>query len=157
MRFKILSAVWMDPPSFGSFGGGGRSGRFTLGRDGNFGRSGRFGSAGNIGMFGRFNEKFGLFGSDNAGRRGSLRGLMRNWKSGTEILIARRTSERSRTISGHFGNWITGRSGMIIDMSLNFQYWELYRSLRQTPHCALVFVKMSRSGCQLSAIALMRT
>lgn len=78
-------------------------------------------------------------------------------KLGIDILIPRRTSERSRIISGHFGNLITGIDGMSIEMSLNFQYWRLFRSLRHTPQLAFVSANISSIGCQLSAIALMRT
>lgn len=146
----------IDPAIFGIFGGGGRSGSFIFGSEGRSGRSGRGGSPGSIGSPGSETDAE----SDQAesdGSDGNRIGESRGTKLGIDILIPRRISERSRIISGHFGNLSTGRDGMSDDMSLNFQYWRLLRSLRHTPQLLFVSANISSIGCQLWAIALMRT
>lgn len=152
----ILRNTDISHPIFGSFGGGGRSGSLIRGRDGRSGRSGRGGSGGRSGRAGSDKEaqtdpidRFGRFGR----RIGDIRGT----KLGRGTLIPDRISERSRIISGHFGNLIIGMDGMSAEMSLNFQYCRLFRSLRHTQQLALVSAKISRRGCQLSAIPFMRT
>jgi hypothetical protein len=124
MSFMMLRNAEIDPAIFGIFGGGGRSGSFTFGRDGRSGRSGRGGICGNKNKAGsaRSAEKFPI---ESDGRSGSLIGEIRGSKLGIEIDIPNRISERSRMMSGHFGNLITGIDGMSIDRSLNFQYWRL--------------------------------
>ena len=111
----------IDPAIFGSFGGGGRSGSFTFGSDG---RSGRFGSDGIPGITKNPGNDAQAVRSprEREGKLGSLIGEIRGSKFGNEILIPKRTSERSKMISGHFGNLITGIEGKSIDKSLNFQY-----------------------------------
>ncbi len=146
----------IDPEIFGSLGGGGRSGSLTRGSDGRSGRSGRGGRAGRTGIAGRSRDAL-IDPIDKFGRLGRRIGEIRGTKLGIEILIPSLISERSRTISGHFGNLSTGIDGMSIERSLNFQYWRLLRSLRHTLHVALVSANISRSGCHQSAIALIST
>jgi hypothetical protein len=156
MSFIILRNPVIEPAIFGIFGGGGRSGSLIRGSDGRSGRSGRVGSHGSIGNPGNLSdaesEPMESDGSDGS-RIGEILGI----KLGIDTLIPSRISERSSTISGHFGNLITGIDGMSMERSLNFQYWRLLRSLRQTPQLAVVSANRSSRGCQLSAIALIRT
>lgn len=116
----ILRNHARDPASFGIFGGGGRSGSFTFGRDGRSGRSGREGIGGIIDNAGNASaaEASPIV---NDGRFGSLIGEIRGSKFGMEIDIPRRISERSRIISGHLGKVITGIEGTITEISLSIQ------------------------------------
>lgn len=127
----ILRNAAIDPASFGIFGGGGRSGSFTFGRDGRSGRSGREGIGGRSKSAGRPAEA-DTSPIQSDGRSGRRIGDIRGSKLGIEIDIPNLISERSSTISGHFGNLRTGMDGMSMEMSLNFQYWRLFRSLRHT-------------------------
>lgn len=91
-----------------------------LGSDGRSGRSGSGGSAGSIGSGGSEspaeNQPIERFG-----RSGRRIGEIRISKFGIPKMIANRISERSKIISGHFGNLITGIEGSNMDKSLNFQ------------------------------------
>ena len=122
-----MIAIWMDPKSFGIFGGGGRFGRASFGRDGRSGRSGSFGIGGRTGILGSVNPRVGAFGRERLGRDGRRIGLILNLKSGTLILIPRRISERSRIISGQRGNFIIGGLGIIAERILSFQSTVLFR------------------------------
>lgn len=117
---SIFKNAWSQPASFGSFGGGGRSGSFIFGREGRSGMSGSGGSAGRIGSGGseRPAEKPPIERFERFGRRiGDILGS----RFGMPNVIAKRISERSRIISGHFGKVITGMLGKSAEISLNFQ------------------------------------
>jgi hypothetical protein len=120
--FRILRTQAILPKSFGSFGGGGRSGRVIVGKDGSSGRSGISGRAGRRGIDGRTNVAFGADGRESDGREGRRIGTGFTENSGTVIRIPARISCRSRMISGHFGNRITGRSGITALIILKIKY-----------------------------------
>ena len=118
----ILVTTDIAQKIFGSFGGGGSGGRLIRGRDGSSGRSGRSGRGGiSSGSVGNLKPMLGAHGSPRDGRFGRRIGVTLKVNSGTPTLIAKRTSERSRTTSGHFGNITTGRLGMSMERSLNLK------------------------------------
>jgi hypothetical protein len=109
-NLKTSSITSNDASIFGKVGGGGRSGKFIVGK---VGKSGNVGIiiSGKTGNAGRETPSHGEFGKFNEGKFGNMKGLTEILNSGKLISKFALILCKSRIISGHFGNCITGVDG----------------------------------------------
>jgi hypothetical protein len=126
----ISNTTSIEANIFGSFGGGGKSGKLTVGKVGNGGSSGISisGKRGKLSISNPNNSdnfistvtsKFGTVGKNNFGKLGNKIGLVLISNSGKATVNQALILCKSIIISGHFGNLIIGNFGTIISIREN--------------------------------------